>query len=263
MSIIDQEVDAWRKQLNRVSVAVLQEDRQDIDRLTNVLRSVKQMYHLVADTNFSSTKAESGNPILVPLQLYDAQKISQEMHACLLEIIEVSNRYTTDKDLQMAEDLRKIRAMAEHWIDLARKTLYRCEHSVNGKEFHDRLGDLRVISADISAWLDNLEQRLEGENGIAVGLISLQNVMEDRHNNLIARGHDKPLTLPELTLLKESLDKWRKDLTHLITVQSKGSDSELAKVSSRIGKFFTRISEQMQSDSSLRYEGRPPPLRDG
>jgi hypothetical protein len=239
----------------KISQYLLEEDQADIERLTNVLRSMKQDF-LVAGSNVPMNGTlETENVILQPALLGDTKRILEHLQLWHQAINDTVDRYGTERNIWANEELLAARQRAETWVELVRKTLYRCEHSVNGTEYHDRLSDLRELSTGVSSWLGNLEQRSSGENGVIKSLYNLQAQVDFRLNSMLARGDDRPLNRAELTALHDSLDKWKKELTAVIATQSTGCDRDLVKINDRIDEFVRRIVEQMQADTGTRTEG--------
>lgn len=255
VGIIQNEVNMWRKHVNTISESLLGEDHSDIDRLAGVLRSMKQDFMVTSLNRPQEGILETENAVLEPASRADTKTVVEHLRSWLETISDVSDRYATDRNIEASEGLAQCRAHAERWIELARKTLYRCEHGVNGTEYHDRLSDLRVLSGDISSLLDNLEQRTTGENGVVKALFALQSQIEFRLNTLQARGHGRALNQAEATVLSDALDKWKRELTGVITTQSQYSQQSQSAVSDRIDEFLSKVVEQMQADTTARTEG--------
>lgn len=252
---IMRQVTVWRESILKLAAKARQQDLSDLEHINSVINSAKQLFKCLRDKDTYIGALESENPLMTTLGSYDADHITNLLTYWLQNLSYITSRYIVDQDLPIREENLKVRESMENWIELARKTLYRCEHSVNGKEYHDRLEDLRNISVDIANWLENIDLRTTGENGTASALVAVQNNIENRLNYMVSRGRDRPLNYNELANLLEFIERWIKDLTNLAMVISKNDDDVHSKSVLRIDDLLLQIREQATNDICTRHEG--------
>ncbi|KAJ3204071.1 Axonemal dynein light chain domain-containing protein 1 [Clydaea vesicula] len=238
--------------LMQISRAVVDEDQLNIETITKMEKDIRLILKsLDCETTYES---EAEKRLLDRFNLYDVKALSEHLFKWVEHITLVAQRFTSDKDLSVQEDLINIRGMMETWVEAGLKLLQKNEKTTNGKDYKVLTEALNSCNAEIDLWLRKVEMRVSGEDGIASHVISLQNQLEDRYTTYSARDFDKPLPASERVQLKDAFTNWIEQTTLLISTLTNTTEREQQRVPMHLENWLNRILDQINTDTDVRNE---------
>ncbi|KAI8925803.1 hypothetical protein BC831DRAFT_498169 [Entophlyctis helioformis] len=263
LNAIEKKIEDWRNKLIKLSQSVVEEDHNNMEVLAKMQRSMRMVLKNIT-VNEPMDTVEADHPLLKVFHIFDVKSLADSLMKWVEQVGFVAVRFTSDRDLTVQEEISYIRKLADVWIEAAGKLLRRNEKGTNGKDYTP-LSDIRdKLAAEIEEWLTKLDMRVSGEDGIASQVISLQNQLEDRHDDTAlqhclytaysARDMDKPLPPSERAQLKEALTHWSDQIGVLINTLSNTAEKEQHKIPLHIENWVSRLLDQMNTDTDIRNE---------
>ncbi|KAJ3118918.1 Axonemal dynein light chain domain-containing protein 1 [Phlyctochytrium bullatum] len=253
MTNIEKKIDEWRTKIVKLSQAVVDEDLSNISVLTKMQRDMKMVLkNLNANEPVDTIEVE--HPLLKMFHIYDVKSLAENLMRWVENVTSVAIRFTSDRDISLQEDIQLLRKTTEAWIEAGLKLLRRNEKNTNSKDYIPLTEVLTKLGAEIEEWLNKMEMRISGEDGIASHVISLQNQLEDRYTTYSARDFDKPLPSSERAALKESLSHWIEQIGVLMETLSNSSEKEQQKIPMHVENWIKRLVDQLNTDTDLRNE---------
>ncbi|KAI8854573.1 hypothetical protein BC829DRAFT_359696 [Chytridium lagenaria] len=247
---IEKKIDDWRNRIIKLSQAVVDEDLVNINTLTKMQRDMKMVLKNL-NANDPVDPIEIEHPLLKMFHIFDVKSLAEHLMRWVENITSVAIRFTSDRDLSLQEDIQYIRKVTEAWIEAGLKLLRRNEKNTNSKDYLPLTEVLTNMGTEIEEWLNKMEMRISGEDGIASHVISLQNQLEDRYTTYSARDFEKPLPGSERTQLKESLGHW---IDQIGATLSNSSEKEQHKIPLHVENWVKRLMDQLNTDTDLRNE---------
>lgn len=176
---IERQIEDWRNRLVRASAQIIEADHKNLERLSKMQKEMKMMVNNIS-ANSPMDEASLEHPVLSEFYLFDLKNILEFHSNWLDEISTMVVRFTSDKDLQMLEDMNLIRNFTTSWIESGLKLLTKNEAKANGKDYVPLTTLLNQIQVNIDEWLQKMEARVSGDDGTASQIINLQNKIDDR-----------------------------------------------------------------------------------
>ncbi|KAI9092459.1 hypothetical protein DFS34DRAFT_633666 [Phlyctochytrium arcticum] len=250
----ERKIDDWRFKLIRLSQSVVEEDQHNIETLAKMQRDMDMVLRNL-DTGDQVDTMEMEHPLLKAFNIHDVKSLSEHLMKWVESITSVAIRFTSDRDLAFQEEIAQIRKDTEVWLEAGFKLLKRNEKNTNGKDYVPLTEFLNRIGLEVQEWLNKLELRVSGEDGIASYVISLQNQLEDRYTTYSARDLDKPLPFSERQSLKESLSNWSTQISkNLIETLSNTTEKEQHKIPLHVENWLSRLLDQLKTDTDVHNE---------
>ena len=179
LTAIERKMLDWKSKIVTLSTSIVTEDHQNI---TTLLKTSKTMSSVLKTLTSSepSSEIESDHPLLKIFHIHDVRSLADHLSKWVEQITSVAIRFTSDRDLTIQEEIGTLRKMSDVWIEAGVKLLRRNERNTNGKDYVGLREVLTGLGKEVEEWLEKLERRVSGEDGIASLVISLQNQLEDR-----------------------------------------------------------------------------------
>ncbi|KAJ3033158.1 Axonemal dynein light chain domain-containing protein 1 [Rhizophlyctis rosea] len=254
LTAIERKVEDWRGKLVRLSQGVVEEDQQNIETVSKMQKDMEMVLKNLS-TNEPTDAIEADHPLLKVFHIYDVRSLADHLSKWVEQITSVAIRFTSDRDLTIQEEITAIRRMSDTWVEAGHKLLRRNERNTNGKDYVPLEETLGSIGKEIEEWLEKLEKRVSGEDGIASLVISLQNQLEDRYTTYSARDFDKPLPPSERAQLKESLTHWVDQIgNNIIKILTNTTEKEQHKIPVHVENWLARLLDQLNTDTDIRNE---------
>ncbi|KAJ3162328.1 Axonemal dynein light chain domain-containing protein 1 [Geranomyces michiganensis] len=254
---VERKIDEWRGKLIGLSQSVVEEDQHNIETLAKMQRDMDMvMKNLDAGNESGGVDAvDSDHPLLKAFAIHDVKALSEYLMKWVEQITAVAIRFTSDRDLVFQEEITQIRKETEYWVEACYKLLRRNERTTNGNEYAPLSDFLSKIGEEVQDWLNKLDQRVSGEDGIASHVISLQNQLEDRYTTYGTRDITKPLPLTERLTLRESLFNWTGQIgKNIIDTLSNTTEKEQHKIPLHVENLLSRLLDQLNTDTDVRNE---------
>lgn len=180
LRVLEKKIDEWRTKLLRLSQSVVEEDQHNIETLAKMQRDMDMVMKNL-EASDSGDPLENEHPMVKAIQIHDVQSLADHLRKWVESVTAVAIRFTSDRDVALQEQIAGIRRETELWIEACFKLLRRNERNTNGRDYAPLSDFLSKIGQEVQEWLNKLEQRVSGDDGIATHVISLQNQLEDRY----------------------------------------------------------------------------------
>ncbi|KAJ3086136.1 Axonemal dynein light chain domain-containing protein 1, partial [Quaeritorhiza haematococci] len=269
---IERRVEDWRDKMVKLSQSVVEEDHTNIETLSKARRVMKMVLRNLdaneppppeevslldggsAESFSNHHSIHTQHRLLRAFHLYDVKNLTTQLKTWVEQVTSVAIRFTSDRDLNYQEQISTIRRSTEGWIEAGMKLLKRNAKNTNGGDYMPYVEMLRGIGTDVEEWLQRLEVRISGEDGVASNVISLQNQLEDKYTTASARDADKPLPPSERQQLKESMAHWIDQIGVAIDILSNTTEKEQHKVPMHVENWLARVLDQLNTDTDIRNE---------
>ncbi|KAI8818932.1 uncharacterized protein EV422DRAFT_551113 [Fimicolochytrium jonesii] len=254
---LEKKIDEWRTKLLRLSQSVVEEDQHNIETLAKMQRDMDMvMKNLEAsDSGPGDPLLENEHPLVKAIQIHDVQSLADHLRRWVESVTTVAIRFTSDRDVALQEQISGIRRETELWVEACFKLLRRNERNTNGRDYAPLSEFLSRIGVEVQEWLNKLEQRVSGDDGIATHVISLQNQLEDRYTTYGAKDLSKPLPTPDRQALCDALYAWTSQIgKNIIDSLSNTTEKEQHKIPLHVENLLSRLSDQLNTDTDVKNE---------
>jgi hypothetical protein len=190
---VEVKIDEWRMKLTQISKSIVEEDYRNIELLGKLQRQMRKVLKNLI-TNEPQNDIELGHKLLTEFHIFDVQSLAEHLRFWTSELMEITQRFTSGREMQIKDEIANARRMTNVWVELALRLLRRNQDSTSGEDYLPLTEALKSLQGDIFEWCNKLETRASGEDGITNLIIMIQTQIEDRHSALTARGVTKPLT---------------------------------------------------------------------
>ncbi|KAJ3049361.1 Axonemal dynein light chain domain-containing protein 1 [Rhizophlyctis rosea] len=254
LTAIERKILDWKSKIVTLSTSIVTEDHQNIETVLKISKTMSAVLKTLTSSEPTS-EIESDHPLLKVFHIHDVRSLADHLSKWVEQITSVAIRFTSDRDLSIQEEILQLRKMSDVWVEAGTKLLRRNERNTNGKDYVGLREVLGGLGKEVEEWLEKLERRVSGEDGIASLVISLQNQLEDRYTTYSARDFDKPLPPSERAQLKESLTHWVDQIeNHIIKILTNTTEKEQHKIPIHVDNWLARLLDQLNTDTDIRNE---------
>ncbi|KXS11639.1 hypothetical protein M427DRAFT_102213 [Gonapodya prolifera JEL478] len=253
MELVADQVARWKRQLIALSQRVVEEDKAGVEALS-VMGKAMQAVLRGLEVNDPGVFAATHHPLLEVFYIRDARAAGEHLSDWLEVCSRVASRFTSDSYLALREDLLSARRLSDGWLESAIRLLNRNAQSTASARYGTMRDTLTRVARDVERWCDKLAARLAGEDGVASASVALQNQLEDRVAAYTAREGDLSLVEQERSAMRESLTTWGQLVGALRETLSNTTETEQAKIPSRIDSWLNRVQDQLSTDADARHE---------
>lgn len=177
---VEHKVDDWRFKATQISKEIVQADYKCVEILAGVKKSMRKVLHNLT-TNEPQNEIELAHRLLNDFHVYDVSSLNEQLEYWIDQVLHVSSRFMSGKDVAIREEIVKARKMTTAWVESGFRVLRRNQDSTSGDEFLAMNESLRAIQQDIFDWMNKLETRIVGEDGISSLVFLIQSQIEDRY----------------------------------------------------------------------------------
>ncbi|KAJ3340132.1 hypothetical protein HDU93_007357 [Gonapodya sp. JEL0774] len=266
VELVADQVGKWKRQLMGLSQRVVEEDKAGVEALAAVSKAMQAVLRglevndpniILGNVNVNTAAVASSaahHPLLEVFYVRDARTAGEHLADWLDACSRIASRFTSEAYLALREDLLSARRLSDGWLESANRLLNRNAASTNAARYSTMKETLTRGGRDVDRWCDKLAARLAGEDGVASAAVALQNQLEDRVAAYHAREGDLGLAEQERSALRESLRTWSQLVKALRDTLSNTTETEQAKIPSRIDSWLNRVQDQLSTDADARHE---------
>ncbi|ORX76854.1 hypothetical protein BCR32DRAFT_208575 [Anaeromyces robustus] len=247
---LDKKIDNWSQELIELSHSVIEEDDSNIEVLTKLSHEITLMQNNFDISNDTENETEFSKNV----NLFDISVLKKSLSEWINMTTAVSTRFTSDKDIIITDKIKLSRSISQEWCEYAYNYLRKLKKSPNGKRFVPITDKLNIIIKQIEEWYLKLEVRVTGEDGVASQVISLQNQVEERFNNINSKGPITKLSQQDKYVLNGYLNQWQTQISSLLLNLRVSSKSDMNKVPKSISSWISSIRELLNSDYEFQKE---------
>jgi hypothetical protein len=213
---IEGHIDTWRNSLISLSNQIVSEDFQNIEVLCRIQKQMKAALRNLI-TNEPQNNIESGHNLLTEFHILDVQALMGHLHYWSSEMMEVTGRFTSNRDVKVKEEATVARRLTFEWMEIALRLLRRKQESTNGEDYVPLMEILKSLRSQITDWTSNLQNRAAGEGGIVNTVAFIQSQLEDRLTLLGFKGANTPLAQEDRNSNIQLLNSLVEQINNLIS----------------------------------------------
>ena len=176
---LEQKVDEWRFKITKISKEIVQADYKNVEILAGVKKSMRKVLQNLI-TNEPQNEIELGHRLLNDFHVMDVASLNEQLEYWIDQVLGVSSRFTSGKDVILREEIVNTRKMTNSWVEAGFKVLRRNQDSTSGEEYLSMNDSLRSLQQSIFDWMTKLETRISGEDGVSSLVFLIQSQIEDR-----------------------------------------------------------------------------------
>ncbi|CAK8690820.1 unnamed protein product [Clavelina lepadiformis] len=204
LSTIQRHVEEWRKLMFHFNQSLESADKHTIDTLLAVKNGMEKWMSTFEDT-LMNNNYDVRSIKIPPKEM--VQKLCDDLKAWEEKLSDDSERFGGDLLLTNQEQLNHMTKEAQAWTEIGWE-VYRRHKTDNGESF-PLSKTMMNLNDTLHKLVKQLQIRISGENGVAKGMINLQNNLDAWGNKLIMMLHgSEVLTETEWLLFYDRLSEY-------------------------------------------------------